>query len=231
MLEKRKRITSTGEINMFSGLLYCADCGASMSYHSVSKAGTAYYQCSRFRAYKNSICSSSHCVRKDVVEQAVIAALQDHIAKARDYETSLRRKIIIENRKNSEQERITAEIKKLKTRDTELSAIIRKLYEKSLLEGTDDLFTEMSTGFRDEQKSARDSIDKLSILYEQYNDHEEQERKFYKLMKKYDKIDKLTTDILHETIDRIEVCQCENPGKRKDRKQEIRIHFIFDSLI
>ena len=61
---------------MFSGLLYCADCGEKL-YYSVTnnyKRDQAYYFCSSYR--KNSDVCSAHYIREKVIEQLALESLQ-----------------------------------------------------------------------------------------------------------------------------------------------------------
>ena len=70
--EHRRRPTRSGIISMFSGLLYCADCGEKLYYSTVNnyKREQAYFFCSSYR--KNSDVCSAHYIRKKVVAKAVL---------------------------------------------------------------------------------------------------------------------------------------------------------------
>lgn len=72
----RRRPTKSGIVSMFSGLLYCADCGEKL-YYSVTnnyKREQAYFFCSSYR--KNSDVCSAHYIREKVVEQLVLESMQ-----------------------------------------------------------------------------------------------------------------------------------------------------------
>ena len=71
---------------MFSGLLYCADCGEKL-YYSVTnnyKREQAYFFCSAYR--KNSDVCSAHYVREKVVEQLVLESMQRVLWYVQSYE-------------------------------------------------------------------------------------------------------------------------------------------------
>ena len=71
---------------MFSGLLYCADCGEKL-YYSVTnnyKREQAYFFCSAYR--KNSDVCSAHYIREKVVEQLVLESIQRVLWYVQSYE-------------------------------------------------------------------------------------------------------------------------------------------------
>lgn len=86
--EKRRRPTKSGKIALFSGLLYCADCGSKLGFHSATNNGyvTDNYICNKYRNSRGVIVCSSHYIRESVLESLVLENLRSVIAFARDYE-------------------------------------------------------------------------------------------------------------------------------------------------
>ena len=74
--QHRRRPDRTGIVSMFSGLLYCADCGEKLYYSSTNnyKREGAFFFCSSYR--KNSSVCSAHYIRERTVEQLVLEGLQ-----------------------------------------------------------------------------------------------------------------------------------------------------------
>ena len=66
-----------GEPYLLSGYVFCADCGKAMA-RSASR-GIGYYACRTYKDKLRSACSR-HSIRVDVVERAVLAAVQRQIA-------------------------------------------------------------------------------------------------------------------------------------------------------
>lgn len=82
----RRRPAKSGIVSMFSGLLYCADCGEKL-YYSVTnnyKREQAYFFCSAYR--KNSEVCSAHYIREKVVEQLVLESMQRVLWYVQSYE-------------------------------------------------------------------------------------------------------------------------------------------------
>ena len=65
--QHRRRPTRTGVVSMFSGLLYCADCGSKLGYSATNnyKREQAFFFCSAYRG--NSDVCSAHFIREKVV--------------------------------------------------------------------------------------------------------------------------------------------------------------------
>lgn len=77
-LHKRDTRTAPGrrEVYLFSGLIRCADCGKGMARHTAR--GHVYYQCRTFQDKARDRCAK-HSIRLDVLERAVLTAVQKQI--------------------------------------------------------------------------------------------------------------------------------------------------------
>jgi len=77
-LHKRDTRTAPGkrEVYLFSGFVRCPDCGKGMA-RSVAR-GHTYYQCRTYREKSRDKCTK-HSIRLDVLEKAVLAAVQKQI--------------------------------------------------------------------------------------------------------------------------------------------------------
>ena len=77
-LHKKDTRTAPGksEVYPFAGLVRCADCGKGMGRHS--SKGYVYYTCRTFRDKSKEMCTK-HSIRLDVLEQAVLVAIQKKI--------------------------------------------------------------------------------------------------------------------------------------------------------
>ena len=68
------------EINVFSGIILCADCGAAMAFkHRVSKNGVEYrfYRCSRYTNSGSKACSI-HTIDADTLESIILSDIRYH---------------------------------------------------------------------------------------------------------------------------------------------------------
>ncbi len=74
--QNKRRPNRTGEVSIFSGLLYCADCGEKL-YYSVTnnyRRDGAYFFCSSYR--KNSTNCSAHYIREKLLYELVLESMK-----------------------------------------------------------------------------------------------------------------------------------------------------------
>ena len=74
--EHKRRPNRTGEVSIFSGLLYCADCGEKLYYNATNnyRREGAYFCCSSYR--KNTANCSAHYIREKVLYELVLESLK-----------------------------------------------------------------------------------------------------------------------------------------------------------
>lgn len=74
---QRHRRTSTGKSTVFSGLVYCADCGARMNFSATGAGRTdqAFFDCSTHHNKRKGGCSG-HYIRESVLSQLVLKHIQ-----------------------------------------------------------------------------------------------------------------------------------------------------------
>ena len=70
--QQRHRRTKSGISTMFSGLVYCADCGARMHYNakSNSRPDQAFFECGTYHKRRNHC--SAHYIREAALRQIVL---------------------------------------------------------------------------------------------------------------------------------------------------------------
>ena len=75
--KRRAPKQENGEKNMYSDLLYCADCGSKLWYHTntINKE-IHYFSCSNYKKDTRGDCESRHYIRADAIEQVVTLELR-----------------------------------------------------------------------------------------------------------------------------------------------------------
>lgn len=220
----KRRPTRMGEMPMFSGLLYCADCGSKMTFHrEVSQAvDKHHYVCGNYRG--NTSNCTMHYIRNVVVERIVLENLKEVIRYVSDYEDDFVRMIMDadmkqKSRELAQQKRRLAEIQK---RIGELDTIFQRIYEDNIIgKLSDERFMKMSKGYEDEQRTLQAEADIIQNELQQEEKKSVDVKRFLDVVKKYTDLTELTPEILHEFVDRIIV---HAPDKSSGRRlQEIEI--------
>ena len=220
----KRRPTRMGEMPMFSGLLYCADCGSKLTFHrEVSQvAEKHYYACGNYRS--NTANCTMHYIRNVVVERIVLENLKEVIQYVSSYEDEFVRMVMDSdmrqrNRELSQKKKRLAEIQK---RIGELDTIFQRIYEDNIIgKLSDERFMKMSKGYEDEQHTLQTEADEIQSELQQEEKKSVDVKRFLAIVKKYTDLTELTPEILREFIDKIIV---HAPDKSSGRRlQEIEI--------
>lgn len=220
----KRRPTRMGEMPMFSGLLYCADCGSKLTFHRKADepAEKHNYVCGNYRG--NTSNCTMHYIRNVVVERIVLENLKEVIHYVSNYEDEFVRMIMDadvrqKNRELAQKKKKLAEIQK---RIGELDTIFQRIYEDNIVgKLSDERFMKMSKGYEDEQHTLQAEADKIQNELQQEEKKSVDVKRFLAIVKKYTDLTELTPEILREFIDKIIV---HAPDKSSGRRlQEIEI--------
>ena len=220
----KRRPTRMGEMPMFSGLLYCSDCGRKLSFHRKADDPPEKhnYLCENYRS--NTSKCTMHYIRNVVVERIVLENLKEVIQYVSNYEDEFVRMIMDSdmrqrNRELSQKKKRLAEIQK---RIGELDTIFQRIYEDNIIgKLSDERFMKMSKGYEDEQHTLQTEADEIQSELQQEEKKSVDVKRFLAIVKKYTDLTELTPEILREFIDKIIV---HAPDKSSGRRlQEIEI--------
>ena len=232
MREHKRVYIKSNETNMFSGLLYCADCGGLLTIQRYKKNHDYdHFYCSTYRKKKKGLCTSHRIRVKDLKE----VILQD-LRKTCEY-VAFHEKEFIENylksttaKQQKAQAKAQSELSKTTARIEEINGIIRKLYEDNVKgKMTDERFDFLAKSYETEQTELRaktEELKKIIAATEQDNDNL---KKFLKIVEHYLCIEELTPEILHSFIDKIYIDETEIFDGKK--MQGVRIVYNFVGAI
>ncbi len=224
---KRKRMQTSGERNMFSGLLVCADCGSTLGYHfNQTNPEITYFNCQGYNRGKRKICNSTHYIRTDFLEQVVLGEIRRMMKFATQYENEFAKIVMGNSIKAAEQERQLKQkdLCSLKARDKELDVLFERIYEDNVTgKINDERFAKMSVKYESEQKEIQAKIKELQTELDNEQNKAVTSDMFLSSVRKYTRAKKLTARMLNELIEKIEVHQSEKiDGKTV---QKITIHY------
>ena len=246
-LRKTVRRTDTvGEANPFTGLLYCADCGAKM-YNHRGGAGRARnwkgelngkrrpdrdeYNCSTYNLSRQSYDKqcSQHYIRTEVVRKLVletIKAVSDYVIT--NEEEFIKR--IYSSSRDKQKESIKS-LKRKIAQDTkrvnELNMLMKKLYEDNISgKLSDKRFEFMLSEFENEQDTLEISMENAKAEIEKYESDTVRADKFIELVKRYTDFSELTTPMLNEFVEKILVHEADYSSGERVQEVEIYLNFI-----
>ena len=201
--QHRHRRTKTGKSSIFSGLVYCAECGQKMYYCTSSKFEKRqdFFVCSTHR--KNGDKCSSHYIRAVVLEELVWMHIQEVISCIECYEAHFRN-AMEERLKLSTGEAIRVRRKKLaqaEKRLNELDRLFMRLYEDNVSgKVNDERFSRMSRAYEEEQAELQKAVQALQEEIDAQERQAEDLEVFVQRVHKYIDLDELTSYALRELV-------------------------------
>jgi site-specific DNA recombinase len=223
--EGKRRPSRMGEMGVFSGMMFCADCGAKL-YQVRANGWThdkEYFVCATYRK-KKGLCSS-HQIRNVVIVELVLDDLQQVVTYVKEHErdfiaaaTRSSEKRIAEDLRMSQKEYEQGQ-KRIAT----LDKILKKLYEDRVMEKiSEEWFYKMSAGYETEQKSLMERATALKQTLDAAKEQNLNIDRFLKIVRKYTEITELSGEIIRDFIEKIIVFKAEKvDGVRTQRIQII----------
>ena len=229
MRKVKRAYTKFNEPNMFSGLLYCADCGNRLTIQRIAKHREAdNFSCATYRKKKKGLCSS-HRILVSELEEVVKSDLQKVCEYVLFHEKEFTDEYLSGSKKETVkfQSKTKAELKRLSDRQEEICRIIRKLYEDNVNGRiTDERFDFLAKSYESEGNELKTKIQELKNALDSSVQDEEKLSKFLKVVKSYTGIEELTPEILNSFIEKIYIGETEKYDGRKMQEVEIIYKFI-----
>jgi len=227
--KQRKRPNRYDEVGLFSGLLFCADCG-SVLYQQRYQSKTRKQDCYICGSYKKRTADcTAHFIRTDVLTEGITSNLRQLTDYAAAHEKQLVKLVTQQNEVGNKREKAAA-VKKLeqaKSRIAELNRIFKRLYEDNVNgKISDERFMALSADYEQEQKDLKARAAALQADIDRSNAASMNAEKFITVVRKHIGFDELTPTLLRELIDKIivhEAAQDENG----QRHQSIDIYYRF----
>ena len=222
----RKKRAKSGKKSIFSGLLFCYDCGKKMYFQSpvVDLKAKDHYRCSSYK-YDTTACTS-HYISDEALQIIILENIQRVISYMKDYEDLFIKEQLAKS-KQDEIKKISKskiELEKAKNRVIEIDNLFMHIYEDNVSgKISDDRFRNLSFNYDKEQQELKIKIEQLSKDIESTEKKDTDITQFISNVKKYTEIDHLTAEILNELIEKIVIHQQEKVNGKK--VQEIDIYY------
>ena len=227
--KQRKRPNRYGEVGLFSGLLFCADCGSVMyqQRYETDKRRQDCYICGSYK--KRTADCTAHFIRTDLLTAGVTENLRKVTSYAAKHEARFMKLLMAQNedggkRKNAARRR---ELEAAQKRIGELNGIFKRLYEDSVSGRiTDERFMELSADYEQEQATLKARAAELQAELGQAHEAAVNVEKFMAVVRKYTSFEELTPTLLREFVEKIVVHECWK-DEQGTRHQDIEIYYSF----
>ena len=226
---KRRRTKFTDEEkSVFTGMLYCGDCGSKMWFnYKCNEIRYGFFACSNYKGNRGT-CESTHLIRADALEEVVTMDIR-RLARFVEHDEAAFAEILEQKTNHdliSEQKRLNETIALSEKRKNEIVRLEQRLYEDNVIgKVTDEWFKNLSFKYEEELSELNvkilESNKRLAVLDASKSSKDD----FINAIKCYMEFHTLTPELVHELIDHIDVFAAE--GKGKNKTQRIIIHYRF----
>lgn len=229
--EGKRRRNNMGEIDKYSGLLYCADCGSKLYFvRGKSITPDAYnFICSRYRKHIGEQLCSAHRIREMALDEIVL----EEIRRITYYARTKTKEFVqfINNKSSSENKREltakTIELGRKEKRNDELNALFKRLYEDNVLgKVTNEQFRMLSEGYNAEQKEIAEQIPVLQKQIEELKAATVNVERFIAIANRYTDLQELTAEVLRTFVAKIVIHERTTKWV-KTSEQQIDIYFRY----
>ena len=154
----RKKPTRSGKKSIFSGSLFCNDCGKKMYFQSPVKdlKNKDHYRCSSYK-HDTSLCTS-HYISDEILQVIVLKNIQRVISYVKSYEDLFIQEQIAKSTQDELKHisKTKKELEKAKNRVIEIDNLFMHIYEDNVSgKLTDDRFRNLSFNYDKEQQELK----------------------------------------------------------------------------
>lgn len=227
--KNKRRLTKTGKQSMFSGLVYCADCGAKLHYCTTASFEDRqnHFRCSNYKS--NTGTCSAHFIREVVLSDIVLEHLRQTVWYVQTHEAKFIQEVMDKSMADQKQEvaQKRRELAQAERRIVDLDLLFQRIYEDNVSgKLSDERFSKLSKTYEDEQHTLTEKVKRLHTELDKEQAQTVNVAHFIALVKKYDKIDTLTSALVNEFIERIEVHAPDKSSGHRTQQIDIVYNFI-----
>ena len=246
-----RRPNHMGDPNPFTGILFCAECGAPLYNHRNNNPRVREYFINsgerRFRTEEpedSYTCSTYtlsgqkfgpegrkctiHSIRTANLKKIVLAVIKETCAYVALNEQEFIELVNNASDENNEiaQANIKKRIQRSESRLAELDRLIRRIYEDNVSGRLSDrLFDQMMTDYEQERADVEKALDRDKESLDQLTQRSVNTDKFIQLVRKYTDFSELTPAMLNEFVSKIVIHEA--VGKGADRTMDIDVYLNY----
>jgi len=231
----RCRSDKTGNVPLFSGILFCADCGTPMRHYKDGrkrKDGTPSlyqsYACGRYVNGGKSVCTS-HIMNQRVLVELLLIDIRFKAILAQNDPDTLKGKILAQKNAVSLEQRKTlqATMDALDKRLAELEKLVVATYEDKVKGAIPEaLCVQLMKRYEDERTDKLEQRTKLSAQLETCQEDERAADDWLALIRDYSQLEELDRPTLLRLVKRIEVGERRTVNGHDERDIKIYYNFV-----
>ena len=204
----RRRPTATGRTSLFSGLVFCADCGAKMHFAAAKSLtrNQEHFRCSNYKSGRGSC--TVHFVRDVVLEKIVFEAISSLADFVKCHEAVFLYMLAKKTNaiQQKEYKRLEQSVEQSSKRIAEIDRLIEKVFEQNASGVlSDERFSKMLQNYEKEQKALTQEVADNRQTLQEAKQKSVDLRLLLKTLRDMTEINELTPTLVNSLIERIEV--------------------------
>ncbi len=207
MISARHTQSTYTHENLFRGILFCAECGHTLSLaHKPLKDGSSrgYFRCMYHYRWPEE-CQKPHAIYYDVLYDVVLIQIRE-TARSLQNDDAFFALVNRHVKQEASPKRNAQNQAKLEKRQVELSRPLRKLFEDNasgLL--SDEYYADMLKVYQDEQAEIIEKLKNIRVEINKAGDYRSNAEMLREAIREYLDIEELTSFILNKLVEKIEV--------------------------
>ena len=229
--KNKRRPTKAERQGLFSGLLFCPDCGNKLHFATCKSfdGKQDHYVCSSYKSGRGTC--SAHYIREDVLRELVLERIRAVNAYIRQDAESFQEEWL--QCRRSDQERSIREdrkrVEQAKKRLADLDVLLSRLYEDFVLgDLSKERYKKMTADYEAEQERLKLEIEVTEEWLETQETMSADVDAFVALTQKYVDVPELTPTIVNEYIKKIEVFPPDKSSGKRVQKVKFYFNFVDD---
>ena len=204
----KRRLTKAGRTSLFSGLLFCADCGSKLYFTTsdFKKVREDHFVCSNYKSNTGSC--TIHYIREQVLREQVLRCIQATLTHVSLFQEDFQQELLEQDAESRKMELAQKRktLSEAQKRMDDLDMLIQRIYEDNVLGKLPDArFLKLSSEYEREQQELTRLTDALAREIEAEAGQMVDMDRFFALAEKYANIAELTAPIVNELIEKIVV--------------------------
>ena len=206
--KNRRRPTATGRTSLFSGLVFCPDCGAKLHFAAAKSItrNQEHFRCSNYKSGRGTC--TIHYIRDVVLEKIVLEAISDLADFVKCHEPVFLYMLAKKNNAMRQQEfkRLERFVENGTRRIAELDKLFETAFERNVLgKLEDDRYERMVRSYEKEQKDLIAQVAESQRIIEKAEQQVVDLRLLLRTLREMTDVKELTPTLVNSLIERIEV--------------------------
>ncbi len=227
--KSKRRNTATGRKSLFSGLVYCPDCGAKLHFCAAKslKKNQEFWRCSSYKDGRGTC--TIHFIRDVVLEAIVKEAISELADFVRCYNSAFL--YLIAEKKGTEtvnqEKSLRAKTESSKQRISDLDKLFSRIYEDNILGRlSDERYSRMASEYEVEQKRLISEVEENERTLIELQKQTVDMKMLYQGLMEFTDMKQLTPTIVNKLIERIEI----HNNEKKHSHGHVKVDVYFTAV-